>query len=215
MLYKSKKIIAVDDNEIFLDSYESFINSYEGYSIKGIYTNVLDALREYETIYPDIILCDINMPGVDGIEAVSKFKDLDASVKIIFISVHDDVDYVLKSIDCMVDGYLTKPISKSTLFNALQELDKGGAPLSSDISKLIMNLLRKERKKDCFDKDVFSEREIEILKLFTKGNTYKAISQKLFISHSTVNFHIQNIYDKLDVRNKSEALNKLRNNYEI
>ncbi|GAA4235326.1 hypothetical protein GCM10022291_16890 [Postechiella marina] len=176
-----------------------------------MYNNVHDALKHYEATSPDIIISDISMPGMSGIESIKKFKEKDSSVKIILISVHDEINFVLNSIENKVDGYLTKPISKDGLLHALESVEQGGIPLTPDISKLLVKLVV-DKKDDLFSKnDLFSEREIEILKLFTTGHTYKSMAETLFISHSTVNFHIQNIYSKLDVNNKSDALIKLKN----
>lgn len=204
-----RRIIVVEDDSILLDSYEYYLSTYKNYTLTGSYNNIYDALDDYKNSRPDIIISDISMPGMNGVKGIKKFKELDDSVKIILISVHDEIDYVLNSIENEVDGYLTKPINKESLLDALDSITCGGVPLTPDISKLIINLLVKE-KKGIFNKnEMFSEREIEILKLFTTGHTYKSIAENLFISHSTVNFHIQNIYSKLDVNNKSDALAKL------
>lgn len=206
-----KRIIVIEDDPILLDSYEHYISTFKNFSLKAMYNNVHDALKHYETTSPDIIISDISMPGISGIEGIKKFKEKDSSVKIILISVHDEIDFVLNSIENKVDGYLTKPISKNGLLHALESVEQGGIPLTPDISKLLVKLVV-DKKDDLFSKnDLFSEREIEILKLFTTGHTYKSMAETLFISHSTVNFHIQNIYSKLDVNNKSDALIKLKN----
>lgn len=207
-----KRVIVIEDDEILLESYEYYIKSFEGYDLKGLYRNVNDALKDFENTYPDIIISDISMPGISGIEGVKRFKALDSSVKIILISVHDDIDFVLDSIKNKVDGYLTKPINKESLNQALLSVEYGGVPLTGDISKLIIDMLRTEKQEIFAHDDMFSGREVEILELFTKGYTYKSIAETLFISHSTVNFHIQNIYSKLDVNNKSDALIKLKEN---
>lgn len=212
MSTSKRRIIVVEDDPILLDSYEYYLSTYDNYLLTGLYSNIYDALNDYKNSQPDIIISDISMPGINGIEGIKMFKELDASVKIILISVHDEINYVLSSIENKVDGYLTKPVNKNSLLDALNSVKCGGVPLTPDISKLIIDLLVNQ-KKDLFNKnDMFSDREIEILKLFTTGHTYKSIADTLFISHSTVNFHIQNIYNKLDVNNKSDALTKL---YEI
>lgn len=212
MINSKRRVIVIEDDEILLESYEYYINSFEGYVLKGLYRNVNDALKDFENTFPDIILSDISMPGISGIEGVKRFKQLDDSVKIVLISVHDDIDYVLDSIKNKVDGYLTKPINKDSLKQALLSVEYGGVPLTGDISKLLIDMLRKEKQEIFSKDDIFSGREVEILELFTKGYTYKSIADTLFISHSTVNFHIQNIYSKLDVNNKSDALIKLKEN---
>lgn len=209
MSKSKRRIIVVEDDTILLDSYKYYLDSYKNYCLTGSYSNIYDALDDFQNSRPDIIISDITMPGVNGVDGIKKFKELNDTVKIILISVHDDIEYVVNSIENKVDGYLTKPINKESLLNALDSIKTGGVPLTPNISKLIINLLVNE-KKGIFDKNkIFSEREIEILKLFTTGHTYKSIAENLFISHSTVNFHIQNIYNKLDVNNKSDALDKL------
>ena len=205
-----KRVIVIEHDSILLESYESYLNTFENYALKGSYSNIFDALEDYKNSRPDIIISGISMPKINGIEGVKKFKQIDSSVKIILISEYDKIDYVLRSIENKVNGYLTKPITRNSLLDALESVEYGGIPLTADISKLIINLLLSE-KKDLFSKnDMFSDREIEILGLFTTGHTYKSIAATLFISHSTVNFHIQNIYSKLDVNNKSDALIKLK-----
>ena len=195
-------VIVIEDDEVLLDAYEYYINSYEGFELIGMYSTVTSALKDYDNVQPDIIVSDISMPGLNGIEGVKKFKTLNESIKIILISVHDEVDYILDFIESRVDGYLTKPISKDSLLNALESVLVGGMPLTGDVSKQIVNMLRNQKEDDFIVENIFSEREAEILNLFTKGYTYKAIAETLFITHSTVNFHIQNIYCKLDVNNK-------------
>lgn len=198
-----KTVIVIEDDEILLDSYRYFINSYDGYVLRGAFMNVNEALREYETIFPDIIISDISMPGMSGIEGLSKFKALDDAVKIIMVSVHDDLSYILDSIKNKADGYLTKPINKISLKSSLDALSNDGAPLSNDVSRKLISIFQKEKHA------MFSDRENEIIELFTKGLTYKSIAEELFITASTVNFHIQNIYSKLEVKSKSEALKKI------
>lgn len=210
MSTSKRRIIVIDGDSILLDSYEYYLSTFENYSLKGLYSNVYDALEDYENTRPDIIISDISMPGISGIEGVKRFKQIDSSVKIILISVHDEIDFVLNSIENKVDGYLTKPINRNRLLQALESVEYGGIPLTADISKLLINLLVTEKKSLFSKNNMFSDRETEILKFFTTGHTYKSIAETLFISHSTVNFHIQNIYSKLDVNNKSDALIKLK-----
>lgn len=210
MSTSKKRVIVIDNDSILLDSYKYYLSTFKKYSLKGLYSTINDALEDYENSRPDIIISDISMPGINGIEGAKKFKEIDNRVKIILISVHDEIDFVLRSIKNKVNGYLTKPITKTSLLQALESVEYGGIPLTADISKLIINLLVNEKKGFFAKNNMFSDREIEILELFTTGHTYKSIAETLFISHSTVNFHIQNIYSKLDVNNKSDALLKLK-----
>ncbi|MGV6828501.1 MAG: response regulator [Flavobacteriales bacterium] len=202
-LHTKKTVIVIDDDDILLDSYQYYINSFKDFILKGSYTNVNEALECYDDIYPDIIISDISMPGINGIKGIEKFKALDEDVKIIMISVHDDFSSIKGSLINRADGYLTKPVNKIDLLKALQDVCQDKAPLSSDVAKKIIRVFQTKKL------SIFSERENQILHYYTKGYTYKAIADKIFVTPSTVNFHIQNIYEKLNVSSKSEALKVL------
>lgn len=199
-----KTVIIVEDEEVLLEAYKYFFESFDDYSLKGAYLSVEDALAEYEEYYPDIIISDISLPGISGVEGIKKFKRLDKEVKILILSIHDDVSFVLDAIKNFADGYLTKPVKKEELLKALNALEVGGAPLSDDVSRKLIGLFQKK------SLPMFSERENEIVELLMNGHTYNSIAEHLFITHSTVNYHIQNIYAKLDVTSKSEALKKIK-----
>ncbi|MFV0540279.1 MAG: response regulator [Aestuariibaculum sp.] len=196
-------VIVIEDDDILLDSYRYYFSQYENYTLKGAFRSVTEALNEYEHIYPNIIISDISMTGINGIEGIKLFKQIDNTVKVIMVSVHDDIDHIIESVSNCADGYITKPINRTSLLNALDTVSNDGAPLSSNVSKKILQTFQKRKYA------MFSKRENEILELFTKGYTYKAMADKLCVTASTINFHMQNIYSKLDVSNKSDALIKL------
>lgn len=196
-------VIVIEDDTTLLDTYRYYFSLFDNFTLKGTYRSISEALSEYEEIYPNIIISDISMPEISGIEGIKLFKELDSSVKILMVSLHDDLDHIMESIKNMADGYITKPIDKKSLKNALNSLVENGAPLSTDVSRTLIQVFQKEKNK------MFSDREHEILELFTKGYTYKDMADKLYVTTSTINFHIQNIYMKLDVTNKSDALEKL------
>ncbi len=199
------KIIAIDNDVSFHSTYHHYFRSYFNYSLEGIYNSVEDALEEFEYVEPDLILSEVNMSdGLTGIEGIAQFKEIDPEVKVIMVSKEDDFEIIKKAFKNQVNGYLTKPISKKRLLRALNSIRDEGAALSSDIAKKIISMFQRKSYR------IFSDRENQIIEYLGQGATYKAIADKLFVTPSTINFHIQNIYLKLDVNSKSEALQKLR-----
>lgn len=199
-----KRVIIIEDEQSIRDAYEYYFETFENYKLAGIYESTEDALNEFETTDPDIILSDISLPGLSGIEGVKKYKALKSDVKILILSIHDDLTYIIKSLKNLVDGYITKPVQKDKLLQSLESLEMGGAPLSDDVSRKLVEFFHQKKLSQ------FSERENEVIELLMNGSGYKTIAEQLFISHSTVNYHMQNIYTKLNVSSKSEALKELK-----
>ena len=198
------KIIVIDHDLSFHEAYEYYFETYRDYSLKGIYGSIKEALQDYDKTQPDIIVSEVSMPDGCGIEGIGHFRKKDSQVKIIMLSAQSDLEIVKKAFKNMADGYLTKPVSKSSLFHALNSIKYEGATISNDIAKKIISLFQPKRYAS------FSERENQIIEYLSQGATYKTIANNLFVTPSTVNFHIQNIYLKLNVNSKSEALKKLR-----
>lgn len=198
------KIIIVDGDQQLHEGYRFYFETYRDYSLEGHYVSVKKALLDYDGIMPDIVISETTLWQEDGIEAIQWFRKMDPSVKIIMISNQSDFDLVKKAFRNGANGYLTKPLTKNRLHNALNSIKYEGAAMSNDIvQKIISNLHGKSYQ-------YFSKRENEIIDYLCRGATYKIIAEKLFVTTSTINFHIQNIYLKLNVNSKSEALVKLR-----
>lgn len=198
------KIIVIDNDPLFHEAYKYYFETYSDYSLDGIYVSVEDALLDYDNVMPDIIVSEVSMPEVNGIDGISFFRKKDRHVKIIMVSDQSDFEIIKKAFKSGANGYLTKPVSKKRLHNALNSIKYEGATMSNDIvKKIISNFHRKSYK-------FFSERENQIVDYLCRGATYKIIADKLFVTTSTINFHIQNIYLKLNVNSKSEALIKLQ-----
>ncbi len=204
MFLEKKKVIIIEDEPGIREAYKYFFESFTNYNLVGIYECAEDALDEFAKTDPDIILSDISLPGISGIEAVKRYKSLKKEVKILILSIHDDLTNIINSLKSLVDGYITKPVQKNQLFNSLESLELGGAPLSDVVSRKLIEFFHQKKL------DIFSERENEVIELLMKGSSYKSIAEQLFISHSTVNYHMQNIYTKLNVSSKSEALKELK-----
>ncbi|RTE51786.1 DNA-binding response regulator [Arenibacter aquaticus] len=198
------KIIVIDHDLTFHEAYKNYFETYRDYSLMGIYGSIQEALKDYDKTQPDIIVSEVSMPDGCGIEGISLFRKKDAQVKIIMLSAQSDLDIVKKAFKNMADGYLTKPVNKNSLFHALNSIKYEGATISNDIAKKIISLFQPKSYAS------FSERENQIIEYLSQGATYKTIANNLFVTPSTVNFHIQNIYLKLNVNSKSEALKKLR-----
>jgi DNA-binding NarL/FixJ family response regulator len=196
--------MVIDSDMRLMEAYPYFFNTYRDYSLCGIYASVQDALEDYKRLQPDIILSEAHLPDGSGIEAIVQFRKMNSEASIIMVSDENAFNQIKQAFKNGAVGYLTKPISKDRLQHALDSIKYEGAAISSDIARKVISTFRRK------SYERFSERENEIIDLLSQGATYKMIAEKLFVTPSTVNFHIQNIYLKLDVNSKSEALKKLR-----
>lgn len=198
------KIIVIDNDLTFHNKYQNYFESYLEYSLKGIYISISEALDVYDDILPDIIFSEVGLAHECGIEGIQHFRKKDPNVKIIMLSAQNDFELVKKAFKNTANGYLSKPVTERTLYNALDSIMSEGGTISNDIvSKIISKFQRKSY-------EFFSERENQVVEYLCQGATYKTIAEKLFVTASAINFHVQNIYLKLDVNSKSEALSKLQ-----
>jgi len=198
------KIIVIDNDPLIHETYRLYFETYNDFSLEGIYVSVKDALLDYDNIQPDIIVSEVIMPDGCGIEGIGHFRKKDSQVKIIMLSAESDFKTVRKAFKNMANGYLSKPVNVNSLYHALNAIKYEGATMSNDIAGKIISMFQKKAYAS------FSERENEIIDFLSQGATYKTIASNLFVTPSTINFHIQNIYLKLNVNSKSEALTKLR-----
>ncbi|MFN4111046.1 MAG: response regulator [Ignavibacteria bacterium] len=212
------KIAITEDNKIITQSLVEKLNIFSNdIEIKFTAKNgveLLNKLRSNKNI--DLILMDIEMPEMDGIQATYEVKTLYPEIKILILTVFDDDDKIFKAIQNGASGYLLKEETPESIFKAIKILMDGGATMSPSIASRILNLLsRSEIKAGPSETSVqhpidfdLSEREIDVLKRLKLGKDYKEIAQELFISPSTVRKHIENIYLKLQVHNKIQAVQK-------
>ena len=198
------QVMVIDNDPKFHETYRYYFHTYSEFNLVGIYNSAEEALEDYTRVQPDIVLSEVNLPEMTGIEALSAFRKMDAEASVLMVSNENDFETIKKAFKYGASGYLTKPISINRLLHALNSIKDEGAALSNDIIKKLISTFRRKSYK------FFSERENQIIEHLCQGDTYKTIANKLFVSASTINFHIQNIYLKLDVNSKSEALNKIR-----
>ncbi|WP_430906878.1 response regulator transcription factor [Maribacter sp. 2-571] len=198
------KTVVIDGDRSLHRTYRSFFEMYLEYDLVGVYSSVAEAVADYNTVTPDVIFTEVSFSNECGIEGINQFRRLDPNVKIIMLSEKNDFELVKTAFKNSANGYLTKPVNERTLYNALDSIKSDGAPLSNDIAKKLISMFQRKKYR------VFSDRENEVIEYLSQGATYKTIAEKLFVTASAINFHIQNIYLKLDVNSKSEALRKLR-----
>ncbi len=197
------KIAIIEDDEQLRKSIVKIINSAEGFICQGDYLNCEKAFKEFNQNLPDVLLMDIELPGMSGVDGVGLIKNRWPEIEIIMLTIHEDNQSVYDSLRNGASGYLIKNIQPSKLISCIQEVLKGGAPMSMNIARMIVNSFHKT----IGDKPL-TKRENEILHKLREGKSYQTIANELFIAKSTVKFHIKNIYHKLHVSNKTEMFVK-------
>ena len=202
-----KSIVIYEDNNDLCEALAQLINMSDNYTCVGAFNNCREVVNDLQALKPQVILMDIDMPGRNGIEAVTLIRQVDKEVKIIMLTVFDDNQNVMSAISAGASGYLLKKYCFEKLFAAIDEVLSGGAPLSGTIARMVMNQLASQHTGTAENFDL-TKREKEILNGLVKGLSYKMIADSLNISFETVKSHIRNIYEKLHVHNQSEAVAK-------
>jgi len=190
----------IEDDDDIRDSLAIIINGAPDYCCSGSYSNAESALESMVELQPDVVLMDIELPGMNGIECVKILRERAPESDILMLTVHEDDDVVFESLCAGACGYLTKNTPPVKLLEAIREVYEGGAPMSTNIARMVIS---------SFKKDVghgLSEREREVLALLCKGKSYKMIADDLCISSNTVRSHIKSIYRKLEVTSSSQAV---------
>lgn len=201
-------IIIIEDNTVFRDTLQSVIMKSTGKTCNYSFPSGETAIREIELkeLVPDIILLDIGLPGKDGISIIPDLRRLTPSSKIIIITVYDDDENVFNAICAGASGYLLKDQSPENIINSIDEVLNGGASVNPHIAKRVLNMFRDQNKSE--SDYGLSGREKEILRLLVEGLSKKLISERIFLSHHTIDSHIRNIYAKLEVHSKGSAISK-------
>jgi len=204
-------IVIYEDNSDFREAVVQLINTSENYFCAGAFYKSNDVLKEVQSLKPQVILMDIDLPGRNGIEAVQLIRTFDKEVKIIMLTVFDDNKNVLSAICAGASGYLLKKYSFEKLFDAIEEVLHGGAPMSANIARMVLEHVASN---DFVGTEEYhlTTREKEILTQLVKGYSYKMIAGALNISFETVKTFIRRIYEKLQVHNQSEAVAKALKN---
>ena len=201
-------ISIVEDNPDFRNALCSFLQTQNIFTISGIYSDGESALKGLVTDAPDIAIVDIKMPGMSGIELISKVKPAIPDTQYLVCTVHHDNDTVFKALQAGASGYILKDAAGDAITNAIVELHNGGSPMSPYIARKVIAEFQNAKKNNI--EYELTPREREVLQQLAKGLLYKEIAGYMAISTLTVKNHVKNIYRKLQVQNKVEALNKYR-----
>ncbi|MDP2208143.1 MAG: response regulator transcription factor [Bacteroidota bacterium] len=204
------KVAIVEDGEEYRSHLEKTFKNHPDLRCIGSYRTGEDALIDLPQKMPDVVLMDIHLPGIDGVECVKRLKEVMPQTQFMMLTVFENDTYVFNALVAGATGYLLKRSSKEEIFIAIKELYNGGAPMSAQIARKVISFFSQFKTKfsETDVDELLSKREEEILSYLTRGYQYKEIAEVLFISYDTVRTHIKHIYKKLHVRSRSEAIIK-------
>ena len=203
------KICIVEDNQEIRTGLKMIINNSPELECDCDFPNAEDAINHLSINCKDVVLMDIDLPGINGIEAIKILKNACPKTQFMMMTVFENDEMIFKSLQAGATGYLLKNSSISQISQAVVDLYNGGSPMSPGIARKVLNIFMESPKKTEPDYQDLSEREKEIVNKLSEGFRYKEIADQLFISSSTVRTHIQNIYQKLHVQSRTDALNKI------
>ncbi|MEP7264553.1 MAG: response regulator transcription factor [Bacteroidota bacterium] len=201
------RVAIVEDLEEIRNALRVLINGSQGFVCECTYADAEHALSELYLKDIDVVLMDINLPLMNGIECMKQLKPKMPTTQFMMCTVFDDDENIFNALQSGATGYILKRTSPAQILEAIRDLHEGGSPMSSEIARrVVANLQKKNTNSDTIE--ILTHREKEILDYLAKGFLYKEIATELFISKETVKKHIHNIYDKLQVQTRTEALNK-------
>lgn len=200
------QIVLVEDDSVIRDSFQFLLNEEEGYAVAGAFANAEDAIKSVAALDPDVVLLDIQLPGISGLQALPKIKALVPDAAVIILSVNEHQDTVFEALSKGAAGYLTKNTPPQKILEAVNEVMLGGGPMSAHIAKMVVNSFQRS------NESPLTRRETEILEQIAAGKTRGKIADEFFIDLETVKSHLKNIYAKLDVHSKADAIKTARIN---
>lgn len=201
------KVSIVEDDEEVRHNLAVLLNGSEGYTCVSTHRSTEEAVVGIPRHLPDVVLMDINLPRQSGVECVRQLKAQLPQLQFLMLTMYEDADLIFSSLAAGASGYLLKRTSPAKLLEAIDEVHRGGAPMSSKIARIVVQHFQ-SRKGPAPETSSLSPREREVLDLLAKGHRYKEIADLLSISFDTVRAHLRNIYDKLHVRSRTEAVVK-------
>lgn len=201
------KVAIIEDNERIREGLATIIDGSGGFECSAAYESAEEALRKLPAYNADVVLMDIQLPGMSGIECVEKLKERRPELQIMMLTVYEDDEKVFKSLVAGATGYILKRTPPAELLDAIRELHDGGSPMSDQIARKVVQAFQQVGKSSK-ETENLSEREVEILAYLAKGYHDKEIADHFFLSVKTVRTHLRNIYQKLHVRSRTEAVLK-------
>jgi DNA-binding NarL/FixJ family response regulator len=200
-------VAIIEDIKDIREGLEMLIGSSEGFHCVKTFSSGEEALKGLPGLCPDVALMDINLPGINGIEAVRSLKTICPSTQFIMSTVYEDDDNIFESLKAGASGYLLKKTAPSKILDSIMEVYHGGSPMSSQIARKVIASFQQKNSID--NSDILTLREKETLRLLAKGLRYKEIAAELNIGMETVRSHTRHIYEKLQVQSRTEAINKI------
>jgi DNA-binding NarL/FixJ family response regulator len=197
----------VEDIRDIRDGLTALINFTEGFRCTGSYRSMEEALARLQDDIPDVLLSDIGLPGMSGIEGIRIVKERYPKMQILMLTVYDDDDRIFDALCAGATGYLLKRTPPAKLLESIREAMSGGAPVSPEVAARVIKFFRESHNPDREDYDL-TPHETRLLKLLTEGYNYHTAAEKLGVSYNTIKFHVSHIFDKLQVHSKSEAVVK-------
>jgi DNA-binding NarL/FixJ family response regulator len=201
------RVAIVDDQREIREGLRFLIDATAGYRCAGAFGSMEEALPALNTVLADVVLCDIGLPGMSGIDGIRLLKERHPALKLVALTVYEDEDRVFHALCAGASGYLLKNTPPARLLETLQEVMRGGAPLSPEVAARVVALFKDFQPPDDADCHL-TPHEVRLLKLLAEGHSYKTAAATLASSVNTVAFHMKSIYAKLQVHSKSEAVAK-------
>jgi DNA-binding NarL/FixJ family response regulator len=201
-------VAIVEDIREIREGLRLLIDNSNEFSCSQVYATAEEALKEIPVCEPDVVLMDIHLPGMDGIECTRHLKQQHPKVQFIMSTIYEEDDKIFESLKAGATGYLLKKTEPTKILEAIHEVFQGGSPMSTQIARKVISSF--QSKNGIEENSILTPKEKEILKALSKGLRYKEIASDLHISIETVRSHVRHIYEKLHVQSRTEALNKLR-----
>ena len=199
------KTIIVEDQRDLREGLQMLINFTPGFKCLGAFRTMEEALVKVKYDLPDVVLSDIGLPGMSGIEGIKILKEKYPDLIILVLSVYDDDERIFDALCAGASGYLLKQTEPAELLKSVKEAVAGGAPMSPEVAARVIRIFREVRPPERADYDL-TPHETRLLKLLVEGHNYVTAAEELSVSYNTIKFHVRNIYDKLQVHSKSEAV---------
>jgi len=193
-------VALIEDDATIREGYAYLIGQAEGFTVVGAYGSIEDALKKIGNHPPDVLLLDVELPGASGIEALPKLKKVLPDTQILILTVYEEESLIFRALGNGASGYLTKNTPANKIMEAIREVMSGGGPMSAHIAKMVISSFKRS------DTSPLTRRETEILEQIATGKSRKRIADELYIDLETVKSHIKNIYYKLDVHSKADAI---------
>ena len=201
----------VEDMRDIREGLTTLLNFTEGFDCTGSYRSMEEAIPRISAQVPDVLLSDIGLPGMDGIEGIKILKDKFPEMTVLMLTVYDDDERIFDALCAGASGYLLKRTTPAQLMENIREAVSGGAPMSPEVASRVIKLFRDIRPPEKVEYDL-TPHETRLLKLLVEGHNYTTAAEELGVSYNTIKFHMRHIYEKLQVHSKSEAVAKALQN---